>query len=134
MRKMAQEKKQATSLSSSLSNSSSSSSTSLNPIPNVETKDRSFYDTGGNKIDEEENIEKDNYSMDEIWNDIISSEDDTINPVYCDGFSEEVCNFSCPNLASPIWDYFPESLWMKDEYESEMFLPTSELFSAPLAD
>jgi len=137
MRKTAQEKKRAiaTSQSSSLSNSSSSSSATtpqVDSIPDTETKDISFYDTGGvekNCTDQEEG-ENGNYSMDEIWNDIVSSDDDVVKPV-CDGYGEEVCNFSCPILASPVWDYSPDSLWMMEEEESKMFLPISDIFSAP---
>ncbi|CAK7331634.1 unnamed protein product [Dovyalis caffra] len=58
------------------------------------------------------------YSMDDIWKDI----ENTIEPV-CDGFSEEGCNFSCPSLASPSWEYRPDTLWSIGEEEGKMFLP-----------
>ncbi|KAM7501946.1 hypothetical protein LguiB_000850 [Lonicera macranthoides] len=136
MRKQAQEKKRAiASQSSSLSNSSSSSSLStphVDSIPLLESKERSFYDTGGleKKGADQGEGENGNYSMDEIWNDIVSSDDDAVKPV-CDGYGEEVCNFSCPILPSPVWDYSPDSLWRMDEEESKMFLPISDIFSVP---
>lgn len=136
MRKKAQEKKRTLSPSSSLSNCSSSSSTSptADSMPIMDTKERNFYDTGGldklaangKKAELQEENEK-GYSMDEIWNDIVLSNDDTIKPV-CGGYNEEVCDFSCPTIGSPIWDYSPYSLWMTDQEESKMFLPTSEPF------
>lgn len=136
MRKTAQEKKRHVSPSSSFSNCSSSSSTSptVDSMPVMETKERSFYDTGGldnlaakgKKAKIQEDTER-GYSMDEIWNDIVLPEDDTIKPL-CGGYSEEVSNFYSPTLASPIWDYCPDSLWMMDREESNMFLPTSEPF------
>jgi myb proto-oncogene protein len=135
MRKTAQEKKRAVAMSksSSLSNSSSSSSIStaqVDSIPNSEIKDISFYDTGGvennNSIDQDKG-QNGNYSMEEIWNDIVSSDDDVVKPVR-DVYTDEVCNFSCPILPSPVWEYSPDSLWMIEE-ESKMFLPISDIFS-----
>lgn len=128
MRKNAQEKKRIPSPSSSLSNCSSSSSTSAT------VEERYFYDTGGldksaakgKKIEVQQESEN-GYSIDEIWNDIVLSDDDTLKPV-CKDYSEEVYDFSCPNIASPIWDYSPDSLWLMDQEESKMFLPTSEPF------
>lgn len=120
--------------SSSLSNCSSSSSNSQgNNSPTVdsvlitETKDRSFYDTGGFEFDQIEAEKKKNmsneeeteelergpkfYSMDEIWKDIEMSEDDAIKPV----------NYDYQKMDSPqMWDY----LWMtEDEESSKMFPP-----------
>lgn len=136
MRKQSQDKKRTISPSSSLSNCSSSSSTSptVDSMQIKDTNERNFYDTGGldnlgvkgKKIELQEETEK-GYSMDEIWNDIVLSGDDAIEPV-CGDYGEEVCNFSYPDLASPIWDYCPDSLWMTDQEESKMFLPTSEPF------
>ncbi|KAA8543939.1 hypothetical protein F0562_021884 [Nyssa sinensis] len=147
MRKKAQERKRDMSASSSLSNSSSSSSSNnpaLESMPVKETKERSFYDTGGlddmiaeakgSKKSEQEGdlqvTDQKGNSMDEIWKDIVaSSEEDTITPVY-DGYGEEGCNFSCqvPLMASPIWDYHPDPLWMMDEDESKMVFTASDQF------
>ena len=114
MRKEAQEKKKSIPSSPSHSNCSSSiSSSSLDPaadskpIPN--TMERNFFDTGG--LDE-------GYSMDEIWNDIDLSPEENVKPVY-GGFNDEI-------LASPIWDYCPDSLWSTDQEDSKTILPTSE--------
>ncbi|KAI8024730.1 Mannan endo-1,4-beta-mannosidase 7 [Camellia lanceoleosa] len=88
MRKKAQERKMAMS-----PPSNSSSSVSNNPpvdsMPFMETKERSFYDTGGdhdqmltpmgiNKGFEEEESTATGYSMDDIWEDIALSESDTM--------------------------------------------------------
>ncbi|XP_015582037.1 transcription factor MYB59 [Ricinus communis] len=126
MRKKAQERKRAMSPSSSSSNSSSGSNittvNSSSPFP--ETGEASFYDTGGpdssalgGKSREEVQGGEKGYSMDEIWKDI----ENTIGPV-CDGFSKEGCNFSCPSIVSPPWDYCPEPLWRMDDEESKMLL------------
>ncbi|KAM7522236.1 hypothetical protein LguiA_012138 [Lonicera macranthoides] len=126
MRKKAQEKKKVTTPSSSLSNCSSSSSISHLGDPVMETKRRSFYDTGGKKsvrVDE----------VDEIWNEIVLSEDEgAIKPIY-DGCGDVASNFFSPILASPIWDYRPDSLWMIDEEESKIFLPTTEQLTIPFS-
>ena len=140
MRKKAQERKRTMFPSSSLSNSSSSSSNSrpVDSMPVVETKERSFYDTGGldnnmmlaaprGKKTNQEEEQKGNF-MDEIWKDLPFSEDDPIKPVCDGGYSEEGCNFSSQTLVSPLWDYRPDSLWMMDEEEIKMFLPTNDQF------
>ncbi|XP_027087724.2 transcription factor MYB48-like [Coffea arabica] len=149
MRKKAQERKKAAISPSSSSSSSSSpsfsncsssisngNSPSMESGPITETKERSFYDTGGlemltakgNKTGqaEEERLQK-VYSMDEIWKDIEFSDSDAIQPVY-DGYGEGGCNFSSQTMASPVWDYCPVSLWMMDEDESKMFPPISDQF------
>ncbi|XP_057956273.1 transcription factor MYB59 [Malania oleifera] len=127
MRKKAQERKRATSPSSS---SNCCSSPPNNPtkdsVPFSETGGPSFYDTGGletsdlngKKNDQEEEGEKGS-SMDEIWKEIASLGDDPIKPFY------EGHSFSCPPMASPMWDYCPDSLWRMDE-DSKMFLPISD--------
>ncbi|CAK9169543.1 unnamed protein product [Ilex paraguariensis] len=137
MRKKAQEKKRAISSSSSDSNCSSASSNSPpeDSVPVMESKERTFYDIGGldviaprgkNTNTEEEKNENGFFSMDEIWKDLAFPEHDhAVKPV-SGGYSEEECNFSCQTIASPIWDYGPESLWMMDEAAVHMFLPTSE--------
>ncbi|KAK6137864.1 hypothetical protein DH2020_028392 [Rehmannia glutinosa] len=124
MRKKAQEKKKAKSQSSSSSSSSNSSSSSMSDSPRPEfnpakeTKERSFYDTGGVdllaapgeiktglEIEENTNIV---YSMDDIWKEF--------------EFSEES---NCQAVAdSPIWDYCPnDSLWSMDhEHESNTLM------------
>ncbi|KAL3518256.1 hypothetical protein ACH5RR_020845 [Cinchona calisaya] len=145
LRKTAQERKKAatspSSSTSSFSNCSSSVSNGNSPtvesVPISETKERSFYDTGGlgmltaargNKTSqEEEAMSQKVYSMDEIWKDIEFSEDDVIQPIY-DGYGEGGCNFSSQTMASPVWDDHPVSLWMMDDEETKMFPPISNQF------
>ncbi|KAJ6948035.1 transcription factor MYB59-like isoform X2 [Populus alba x Populus x berolinensis] len=126
MRKKAQERKRATSPSLSSSNcSSSSNTTTVNSSPLPRTGETSFYDTGGleqvalaGKNGEAVQGGEKGYSMDDIWKDI----ENTIEPV-CDGFSEKGCNFSCPSLASPSWDYCLDTLWSFGEEDGKIFLP-----------
>ncbi|XP_021674166.1 transcription factor MYB48 isoform X2 [Hevea brasiliensis] len=128
MRKKAQERKRAMSPSLSSSDSSATSTiTTQNSSPSLETGEASFYDTGGpesspsgGKISEAVQGGEEGYSisMDDIWKDI----ENTIEPVF-DGFSEQGCNFSCPSIASPSWEYCPDTLWTMDEEEGKMFLP-----------
>ncbi|XP_071719846.1 transcription factor MYB48-like [Rutidosis leptorrhynchoides] len=149
MRKKAQEHKKCISPSTSFSNSSSTSSTCTNDptvdsMPMDETKERSFYDTGGielvscaisksnnnnntmtkhNKVNNEE--QEGIYSMDEIWKDLDLLENEGIKPVF-DRYS---------NGVSPqVWDYSLNSFWMMDggqqEFSTNMFFPaTSELLT-----
>ncbi|KAJ0539296.1 putative transcription factor MYB-HB-like family [Helianthus annuus] len=144
MRKQAQEKKRALSPSPSpsVSNSSAYSSITSNPtvdsMPMMETKERSFYDTGGLEMVTLTKGKGDNYktncsatslnstsegqdgynSMDEIWQDMDLLEDDGIKPVF--GTYSEIA-------PSPIWDirdYSLNALWMIDgeeEIGSNMF-------------
>ncbi|KAI8006454.1 hypothetical protein LOK49_LG07G00390 [Camellia lanceoleosa] len=89
-------KKSAEDLRNSSSNSSSSVSNNppVDSMPFMETKERSFYDTG--------------YSMDDIWEDIALSESDRMKTV-CETI-----------MASPIWNYCPPSpdiLWIMEENE-----------------
>ncbi|KAJ9543637.1 hypothetical protein OSB04_023344 [Centaurea solstitialis] len=145
MRKKAQESKRGSSPSSSFSNSSSSSSFCTNdPIvdsmPMNETKERSFYDTGGiemvpiararnnnanaiMKFTKDDNEEEGIYSMDEIWKDIDPLDNDGMKPIFDP--SSEV-------MPSQIWDYSSiNSFWTMDggqeEFSINMAFPaTSE--------
>ncbi|KAJ7947702.1 Myb transcription factor [Quillaja saponaria] len=134
MRKKAHEKKGAVSPSSISSNccSSSSNNHTVDSFPFLETGEESFYDTGGptkiasaKKIEVEQEGEQ-GYSMDDIWKDIALSEENILKPVYKSD-SEEGCNFICPLIASPSWEYSSESLWMMDE-EFKMFLHINDQF------
>lgn len=122
MRKKSQEKKRTklSSPSSSVSyNSSYSSSCTVSSMKIKNTNERNFFDTGGlaaKGFADEEEIQRGEYSMDEIWNDIVSSDDDEIKPV-------------CPTLASSLWDYCHDSLWITDQgKDTNMFLHTCEPF------
>ncbi|KAF7120428.1 hypothetical protein RHSIM_Rhsim13G0087000 [Rhododendron simsii] len=142
MRKKAQERKQTMSPPSSGSNCSSSASSnapadsmpntesfspSNNPavdsMPVKETKERSFYDTGGDiemwapmgKKDKEVEESDKVYSMDDIWKDI-DLENDTIKSIQA--------------MASPIWNYCPDLLWMMEEADSKMFPTMTDQFFA----
>ncbi|XP_052188003.1 transcription factor MYB48 [Diospyros lotus] len=136
-RKKAQERKRAISAaSSSLSNNSSSSSMSSSTITReegfpdgkkapmapsssissnlsaIDSKERSFYDTGGKRSGEEEEEEEEEmivvrekeYSMDDIWKDISLCESN---------------EFFCQTMASPIWNYCPEILWTTTTTDQE---------------
>ncbi|KAI7988381.1 hypothetical protein LOK49_LG13G02329 [Camellia lanceoleosa] len=105
------------------------SSVSNNPpvdsMPFMETKERSFYDTGGdhdqmltpkgiNKGFEEGESTETGYSMDDIWEDIALSESDRMKTV-CETI-----------MASPIWNYCsppPDMLWMMEENEENKLFP-----------
>ncbi|KAL8115700.1 hypothetical protein AgCh_022266 [Apium graveolens] len=135
MRKEAQEKKMPMPPSPSYSNCSSSISSASPSLaadskPIMETGERNFYDNVGldiyavnkNKSTETHDCDgaAEGYSMDEIWNDIDCSPEENIKPLF-GGFSEEI-------LASPIWDYCPDSLWMMDQEDSNMIFPRSDPF------
>lgn len=101
--------------SSSFSNSSSFSSNSpdMDFTPIKENNERNFYDTGGLQMKVVDHHEKEKnmkvYSMDEIWKDIELSEE-----------NETMCK---PIMQSPIWDYFPNTLWMADNVEETKTFP-----------
>ncbi|XP_071687543.1 transcription factor MYB48-like [Rutidosis leptorrhynchoides] len=131
MRKKPQENKKCSSPSTSFSNTSSSSTCTNDPsvdsMPMDETKERSFYDTGGiemvlcgisrsnnnrntmMKHDKFNNEELEGiYSMDEIWKEIDMLENEGLKPVF-DSYSNGV--------TTQIWDYSfsTSSFWMKDD-------------------
>ncbi|CAL5394828.1 unnamed protein product [Camellia sinensis] len=128
MRKKAQERKKAMS-----PPSNSSSSVSNNPpvdlMPFMETKERSFYNTGGdhdqmltpkgiNKGFEEGESTETGYSMNDIWEDIALSESDTMKTV-CETI-----------MASPIWNYCPPPpgmLWMMEDLAHGLDLAQGDL-------
>jgi len=143
MRKKAQEKKRTMSSPSSGSNCSSPASSnaptdsmpvvesfspSNNPavdsMPVKETKERSFYDTGGDiemwapmaKKDKEVEESDKVYNMDDIWKDIDLLENDTIK--------------SIQTMTSPIWNFCPDLLWMMEEEDSRMFPTMTDQFFA----
>ncbi|XP_039018955.1 transcription factor MYB48-like isoform X1 [Hibiscus syriacus] len=131
MRKKAQEKKQAISPSSSSSNchSSSSTVTAVDSSPFSDAGKVSFYDTGGLHMEGLE--DEKGYSMDDIWKDIdMSEENSIIKPLsLSDNYSEQGCNFSCPSMASPSWEYCWDLLWKMDDEESKMIFTTNQLVS-----
>ncbi|XVF20122.1 hypothetical protein REPUB_Repub11eG0171100 [Reevesia pubescens] len=134
MRKKAQEKKRVMSPSSSSSDcqySSSSTTTTVDSLPFSGTGKVSFYDTGGPNMaalagqNSPELEDEKGYSMDDIWKDIDMSEENTIIKPPSDNYSEQGCNFPCPSMVSPVWEYCWDSLWkMDEEEESKMFLAT----------
>ncbi|XP_060174549.1 transcription factor MYB48-like [Lycium barbarum] len=125
MRKQAQDQKKnkaPISPSSSSSNCSSSSANSpgVDSIPiSTEQNETNFYNNDGLELLEQvvgENKIHDNheqgyqnmmvYSMDEIWKDVESSQEiETRNKL--------------PVMASPLWDYCPDSLWNMTDYYFE---------------
>ncbi|KAK9055393.1 hypothetical protein SSX86_026476 [Deinandra increscens subsp. villosa] len=160
MRKKAQENKRTTSgsPSPSLSLSQCSSSSSIctsNPtftsMPMIETKERSFYDTGGvEKItimkgknnssfksgatrvisDASEEGQDGNYWMDDIWKDLDSLEDDHRIKPFFDPYSE-----IAPSLT---WDSCLSTSWTMDGQEEfadqNTFHLTSQQFSSEVND
>ncbi|KMT05319.1 hypothetical protein BVRB_7g174540 isoform B [Beta vulgaris subsp. vulgaris] len=131
MRKKAQEKKQETSPSSSSSTSTTSNSFSSSNIRAVNSKiatetTESFDSTvpdisalQGKKYQKDESEEEEYYSMDDIWKDITSEE--PIKPVFS-GYSDR------PPMASPLWEYCPDTLWRMEGDESKMFFSPSDQF------
>lgn len=156
MRKKAQEKKRTTSRSQSPSLSHCSSSSSIctsNPVvdsmPMIETKERSFYDTGGvemftitkgknnnnnnsfktatSRVSESTDGQEGYYSMDDIWKDI-DLLDDSIKPVF-DPYSELT--------ASLTWDSCLSTSWAMDgqeEFGKSVLSLTNKEFSSRLTD
>ncbi|KAK4358833.1 hypothetical protein RND71_021062 [Anisodus tanguticus] len=116
MRKKAQElRKKSTSISpsSSFSNSSSSSSSITH-----DENETNFYDTVGLELLQAEGEKKASnqeqggesmkvYSMDEIWKDIESLEE-----------NEEKMNKPIMGSISTLWDYCPDSLWKDFDWSS----------------
>lgn len=132
MRKKAQEKKKRDmSPSSPLSNCTSlcSSSSSLNNETSDYNVNTDQSTTTGSPDDafslqEKNKAHQEAYSMDDIWKDITSSEE-PIKPA-CE---ERSSNFSCPPLASPFWEYCPDTLWKMDvDEDSKMFFSINEPF------
>ncbi|KAK7341722.1 hypothetical protein VNO80_24659 [Phaseolus coccineus] len=138
-KKKALEKKRASSSSSSPVSSSSlsslfSSNHAVDSDASKEVGEESFYDTGGcddimGLIGAEEEGGEKGYSLDDIWEDIVMSEEkdmyNILQPVY-EGHSEEGCNFSYPPpmIYSPSsWEFnSSHPLWVMDEEESSMML------------
>ncbi|XP_026660015.1 myb-related protein MYBAS2 isoform X2 [Phoenix dactylifera] len=65
------------------------------------------------------------YSMDQIWNEIATSE--AVSGLSFEGCKNEVCDTSWPPMPSPMWEYSPESLWKIDEEEFKMFPSVHDL-------
>ncbi|KAI3801452.1 hypothetical protein L1987_29557 [Smallanthus sonchifolius] len=145
LRKKAQEKKRTTSgspsLSPSLSQCSSSSSIcTSNPtvtsMPMIETKERSFYDTGGversfydhsgaTRVSESS---EEHEGMNEIWKDLDLLEVDSMKPFF-DPYSE-----IAPSLS---WDSCLSTSWTMDgqeEFTKNTFHLTSQQFSSGFID
>ncbi|KAF5198882.1 Myb-related protein mybas2 [Thalictrum thalictroides] len=127
MRKKAQERKRALSLSSS---SCCSTSPNKNIPMELSSKDKieegsssnDFKDVKGKMT--EEGVK--GYPMDRIWDEIASSEEVSSGLGY-EGSIEEGSSFTCPPMASPPWDYCFDSLWRMDEEEIKLLAPFSDL-------
>lgn len=137
MRKMAQEEKRAADplpspTSSGCHSSVSSNNHAVDSHASKKAGEESFYDTGGPnlkgsselvKVGENQEGEQ-GFSIDDIWKDIDLSEENILQPTVYDGHSEEGCNFSCPSMPSPSWEYCLDPLWVMDE--ESMLFPTSD--------
>ena len=120
---------------SSCQSSLSSNNHAVDSHASKKAGEESFYDTGGPNmtgstginVEDQDVVEQGYYSMDDIWKDIAMSEENILQPVY-DGNSEEGCNFSCPPMPSPSWEYSSDPLWMMDEEQSKVLFPKSDQF------
>ena len=122
MRTMAQERKRNSSPPPSASSSSSSLSSLSEPPPEagvagnvtqVTLSATGFGENEGLKV----------YPMDQIWNEIDTSE--SVSGLSFEEYNDETCNVSCPPLPSPMWD---ESLWKMDGHEEfNMIAPMGDL-------
>ncbi|KAF9596641.1 hypothetical protein IFM89_012764 [Coptis chinensis] len=127
MRKKAQERKRALSLSSS----SCCSTSPNNDIP-IDSSAKAKTEEGTSSKDSEEVKGKVNeegakgYPIDRIWDEIASSEEMSSGLVY-ESCIDEGNSFSYAPLTSPLWDYCFDSLWRMDEEENKMLLPMSDL-------
>lgn len=141
MRKKAQERKrkQSPSSSSSLSSSSSSSCFSQSqddPLVGslcefdqigkslVMSGDRGSCASLAVQGEEGEEESAKGYTMEQIWKEIdLSSEkiEGAIDISYKEG-----CNFSCPSMPSPVWDYHYDLSWKMDEEELKIWPPMGE--------
>ncbi|KAL6967455.1 hypothetical protein U1Q18_033265 [Sarracenia purpurea var. burkii] len=103
------------------SSSISKSSSPNNPPPATDSMpligDIKMLTPVGKKDQEVGESKEKGYSMDDIWKDIDLSGNDPVKSAYG-------CNFSCQTMASPIWNYCPDLLWMVEEEESKMFPAT----------
>ncbi|XP_072975551.1 myb-related protein MYBAS2-like [Typha angustifolia] len=121
MRKKAQERK------GNLSPSSSSSSLTYQSEQPPETSERERCEListacGGSCIASavEERDDMHGYSMDQIWNEIDTSEG--ASGVSCD---ESKDNISCQEMLTPVWECCLDSLWRVDDEELKMLPPPS---------
>ena len=159
MRKKAQERKQAMSPLSSISNNSSSASNNapVDYMPVVETKERSFYDTGGvlapsssifrsysssnnSPMDSMPVIETKVQNFYDTGGDLEISapkgkkdkEMEASEKVYPmdDIWKDMDLSENFLTMTSPIWNYCPDLQWMMEEEESKMFPAISDPFFA----
>ncbi|KAL9238810.1 hypothetical protein vseg_013186 [Gypsophila vaccaria] len=135
MRKQAQQKKRELSpSSSSLVNSSFSSDSAAENSVTITESSSMFRSTEApersalrdKKHQKDESKKEDEfYSMDDIWKDI-TSEEEQIKPVY-DGYSEDSF-LSCPPMVSPLWEYCPDTFWRLEEDGSKILFSTNDAF------
>ncbi|XP_029128765.1 transcription factor MYB48 [Cajanus cajan] len=121
MRKKAQDDKKrgeaASPTPSSVDSSISSNNHAVDPHASKKAGEESFYDTGGHgngmitgSTQQQDEGQGQGFSLEDIWKDI--------------DMSEEGCNFSCPQVPSPSWEYSSDSLWVVDE--ESLFCPLSD--------
>ncbi|KAI4386012.1 hypothetical protein MLD38_003988 [Melastoma candidum] len=118
-RKKAQTKKRGA---ASPASSSSTCASSASNIPSADTlpirdaMGESFYDTGGPGK---------GCSMEDIWEDIFSSEENSIIPA---AGSYPSYDYVYPPIASPTWELGTGNLWKMDEEDGKMFESQSNQF------
>ncbi|PKU82852.1 Myb-related protein MYBAS2 [Dendrobium catenatum] len=121
MRKMAQERKKSSPLSSS---TCSSESEQLEEAVGMEKHEQSSYMmTRALDIKEEDEVLK-VYPMDQIWNEIAGTLESTTSGLSFERYGQEACNISCnsASMPSPLWQNCAESLWKIDDDDDDVDL------------
>ncbi|KAF8402844.1 hypothetical protein HHK36_010935 [Tetracentron sinense] len=107
----------------------------VDSLPNTQIKEGSLHDkecpgidlsVRGGESEEEEEAAK-GYSMDQIWKEIASLEDESSREVY-DKYREDGGNFSYSPMGPSLWDYCADSLWRMEGEEIKMLLPMADHF------
>ncbi|KAK4788244.1 hypothetical protein SAY86_019563 [Trapa natans] len=134
MRKKAQEKRRTMSL-PSFSNFVASNEPNKDSLPSKEFGRETFCGIGGpeisasgkNKTNEEE--EKIDHTIDDIWPEIALSEENAISPAY-ECYRKEVYDLFCPPIVTPSWEYCADSLGSIHDEVFKMF-PPAEICYTP---
>lgn len=117
MRKMAQESKKCSPVSSSTSSSESGRPDEANGTEKNEQ--RSYMMARPSEIKGEDEVKA--YPMDQIWNDIAATLESSASGLSFESYGHEACNISCVSaaVASPVWEKCAESLWKMDDGDDD---------------
>ncbi|XP_020583391.1 transcription factor MYB59-like isoform X2 [Phalaenopsis equestris] len=114
MRKMAQETKKCSPLSSSCSSESEQLEDTSGIMENQEQS--SYMMKKPIEIKEEDEVKV--YPMDQIWNELAATFESTTSGLSFESYGSGACNISCAfAMASPAWENCAESLWKIDDDE-----------------